>query len=197
MLKGDAMDKFIDKQFISRKKLYSIGLTPYKINKLVEEGKLKIINRNYFENPDYDEETNEFNVVSVYAPKGVVCLTSAAIYHGLSSSRPIRIDVALPRDTRFPKSSRWPEIKYYLFTDDRYTIGIDTVLDDNNHFKIYDKEKTVCDMLFYRNKLGFDSAIEVLKNYIYRNDRDINKLVEYAEKLHCAKLLREYLEIMI
>ena len=62
---------------------------------------------------------------------------------------------------------------------------------------IYDVEKTVCDMIFYRNKLGFESAIEVLKNYVKRPDRNINKLMEYAKKLRCAKLLREYLEVMV
>ena len=62
---------------------------------------------------------------------------------------------------------------------------------------IYDVEKTVCDMIFYRNKLGFEPAIEVLKNYVKRSDRNINKLMEYAKKLRCAKLLREYLEVMV
>jgi hypothetical protein len=62
---------------------------------------------------------------------------------------------------------------------------------------IYDVEKTVCDMIFYRNKLGFEPAIEVLKNYVKRPDRNINKLMEYAKKLRCAKLLREYLEVMV
>ena len=186
-----------DKQFVSRKQLYAVGLSPYKINKLVAEGKLSPINRNYFENSGYNGETNEFAIVSAYAPKGVVCLTSAAIYHGLSTSRPVQIDVAIPRGTRIPSSPEWPEMKYYLFTDERYSIGIETISDGTSHFMVYDVEKTVCDMIFYRNKLGFESAIEVLKNYIRRPDRNINKLMEYAEKLRCANILREYLEVMI
>lgn len=192
-----SMHEIMNMQFVARKDLYDLGLTPYKINKLVAEGKLKVINRNYFENLEYNGEVNAFSAVSAFAPKGVVCLISAAIYHELSSARPLQIDVALPRKTRIPKSSEQADIKYYLFTDERYSIGIETVVDDNNQFKIYDKEKTVCDILFYRNKLGFEPAIEVLRNYINSSDRDINKLMEYAEKLRCAKLLREYLEVMI
>lgn len=191
------MKKYSDEQFVSRRTLYDSGLSPYKINKLVEEGKLNPINRNYFENSGYDGDINEFSIVSVYAPKGVVCLTSAAVYHGLSSSRPLLIDVALPRRSRIPKSPQWPEMKFYLFTDERYSTGIETIAEGNNEFMIYDVEKTVCDMIFYRNKLGFESAIEVLKNYVKRPDRNINKLMEYAKKLRCAKLLREYLEVMV
>ena len=191
------MSMYINMQYISRKDLYDAGLTPYKINKLVSEDKLKVINRNHFENLEYHGEINDFFAISAYAPKGVICLTSAAIYHGLSTARPLQIDVALPRKTRIPKSYEEIEIKYYLFTDERYDVGIETINEDNNQFKIYNKEKTVCDMLFYRNKLGFEPAIEVLKNYINSSDRDINKLMEYANKLRCGKLLREYLEVML
>ena len=191
------MTDYSNKQFVSRTELYDSGLSPYKIKKLVAEGKLISVNRNYFENPEYEGDNNEFSVVSVFAPKGVVCLTSAAVYHGLSSARPLQIDVALPRGARVPKSPEWPEIKFYLFSDERYTTGIEKVTEGSNQLKIYDVEKTVCDMIFYRNKLGFEPAIEVLKNYVKRPDRNINKLMEYAEKLHCSKLLREYLEVLI
>ena len=191
------MSMYINMQYISRKDLYDAGLTPYKINKLVAEDKLKVVNRNHFENLEYHGEINDFFAISAYAPKGVICLTSAAIYHGLSTARPLQIDVALPRKTRIPKSYEEIKIKYYLFTDERYDVGIETINEDNNQFKIYNKEKTVCDMLFYRNKLGFEPAIEVLKNYINSSDRDINKLMEYANKLRCGKLLREYLEVML
>lgn len=188
---------YTNQQFVSRKDLYDAGMSSYKINKLVSEGKLKPINRYYFENLKYDGDINEFSVIRAYASKGIICLTSAAVYHNLSSSRPLQIDVALPRRSRIPNSPEWPEIKYYLFTDERYSLGIETITEDTNQFKIYDVEKTVCDMLFYRNKLGFEPAVEVLKNYINRSDRNINKLMEYAGKIHCAKLLKDYLEVMI
>ena len=186
-----------DKRFISRDELYSAGLTAYKINLLVKAGKLVPINRNYFENTEFTGELNEFSCVSAYAPRGVICLTSAAVYHNLTTSRPLQIDVALPRKSRLPKSPDWPELKYYLFTDERYSTGVQTIKEGNDQFCIYDIEKTVCDMIFYRNKLGFSPAIEVLKNYVNGPDRNLNKLMDYAGRLHCAKLLREYLEVMI
>ncbi len=191
------MTDYNDKQFISRNNLYDAGLSPYKIKRLVADGKLIPVNRNYFENPCYSGDINEFSSVSAYAPKGVVCLTSAAIHHGLSSARPLQIDVALPRRTRIPKSPEWPEMKFYLFTDERYSTGIEQIKEGNGLIMIYDREKTVCDMIFYRNKLGFEPSIEVLKNYINNPSRNINKLMSYAEKLRCAKLLREYLEVMV
>ena len=90
-----------------------------------------------------------------------------------------------------------PVMQYYLFSGERYSTGIETIEDEHNFFRIYDPEKTVCDILFYRNKLGFETAMEVLKTYLQREDRDLNRLMKYAEKLRCGKLLREYLEVIV
>lgn len=191
------MIKYKEKQYISRDVLYDEGFSPYLIRKLVDSGELIPVNRRFFKNPDYEGTQSDFSSVSIYAEKGVVCLISAAVYHGLSNERPNRVDVALPRGTRIPEGPEWPVMQFYLFSGDRYSTGIEEVTEENRRFFIYDKEKTVCDALFYRNKLGFEPAAEILKNYMNRNDRDINKLMKYAEKLRSGNLLRSYLEVMV
>ena len=191
------MTNYDFKQYISRDELHDSGYSPYRISKLVDEGKLIAINKNHFENPEYKGEINDHYCVNAYAPKGVICLISAAVYHGLTTARELQIDVALPRRSRIPASPEWPSMKFYLFSEERYETGITTVTEGENSFMIYDREKTVCDLLFYRNKLGFEPFSEVLKNYLSSNDRDLNKLMNYAEKLRCAKLLKQYLEVMV
>lgn len=191
------MIEYSDQQYISRDDLYDKGFSQYKIKKLVDDGKLVVINRRFFENPDYDGDINEFYSVNAYAPKGVICLISAAVYHNLTTSRPLRIDVALPRRSRIPDSPDWPRMQYYLFSGERYSTGIETVAEGENKYSIYDREKTVCDILFYRNKLGFEPAADVLRNYLEKQDRDINRLMKYAECLRCGNLLRGYMEVLI
>ncbi len=191
------MEAYDGRQFITREELYNSGLSAYKIRNLVAHGQLLQIHPDYFENPQYSEDINDFHYVRIFAPKGVICLISAAIFHGLTTSRALQIDVALPRNSRIPKSPEWPAMQYYLFSGDRYHTGIDTIGDENNYFRIYNAEKTVCDILFYRNKLGFETAMEILKKYLKKRGRDINLLMSYAEKLRCGRLLREYLEVML
>jgi predicted transcriptional regulator of viral defense system len=196
--KGDGrMEEYKDKKYISREFLYAKGYSQYKVNRLTEDGDVLKINRRYFENPDYTGDADDNCAVNAYAPEGVICLVSAAIYHELTTSRPLQIDVALPRRSRVPESPVSPRMRFYLFSEDRYFAGIDTIDEDGNSFMIYDREKTVCDVLFYRNKLGFETAIEILKNYLERPDRDLNRLMSYAKMLRSEKLLREYLEVMI
>ncbi|MBO7698767.1 MAG: hypothetical protein J6S38_07040 [Erysipelotrichaceae bacterium] len=191
------MKKYEMKQYISRDELHDSGYSTYRINRLVQQGELIAINKNHFENPQYKGEINDHYSVNAIAPKGVICLLSAAIYHGLSTSRELQIDVAIPRRSRIPDSPDSTVIQFYLFSEERYKTGIVTVTEGENSFMIYNKEKTLCDLLFYRNKLGFEPFAEAMKNYLSSKDRDLNKLMSYAEKLRCGKLMKQYLEIMV
>ena len=64
-------------------------------------------------------------------------------------------------------------------------------------FRIYDKEKTVCDVIYHRNKMGFEPAMEVLKRYVQQPDRDINRLIAYAKRLQVEATIKQYLEALL
>ena len=63
--------------------------------------------------------------------------------------------------------------------------------------KIYDIEKTVIDIIFYREKIGIEEMKEVLTNYLQRSDRDLNKLIRYSRPKKKEKILRRYFEVLI
>lgn len=187
----------VEKQFISSKELHEAGYSNYKIRQMVQAGKLTAVNRKWYENIHYSGEINDFYAVAVYAERGVVCLISAAVYYGLSSERPNRIDVAIPRNVRVPMSPDWPAMKFYRMAEPRYSMGIMEMKEDENCFRIYDKEKTVCDVIYHRNKMGFEPAIEVLKRYVQQPDRNINRLITYAKRLQVETTIKQYLEALL
>lgn len=76
-------------------------------------------------------------------------------------------------------------------------MGVTTGSDQGGEFKIYDIEKTVIDILYYRNKVGIEETKEVLTNYLSREDRNLIRLHEYAEELGCRKILGTYLEVLV
>ena len=184
-------------QFISVQELKEDGYSHYKINKLVAAGELAGVNKRYYENLTFRGEPNDFYATTAYSEKSVVCLLSAAVYYGLSSERLSRIDVALPRRTRIPTAPEWPAMKFYLFSQPRYELGLKTVNEDGNIYQIYDMEKTVCDIIFYRNKLGFEAAVEVIRNYMQHKDRNLNRLMAYADKLREKTVMRQFVEVLI
>ncbi len=61
---------------------------------------------------------------------------------------------------------------------------------------IYDMEKTVVDIISYREKIGIEETKEVLINYLSKKDRNINKLMVYAKILGQEQILKTYLEVL-
>jgi hypothetical protein len=58
-------------------------------------------------------------------------------------------------------------------------------------------EKSVCDALRYRNKIGIDVSAEILRNYLSRKERNITRLTSYAKSMRIAGVLNNYLEIQL
>ena len=132
-----------------------------------------------------------------FVPCGVICLLSAAVYYNLSTYRLDVIDVAIPRKSKVSTLPDWPELNVCYFTEDRFNIGIETVKVGNEQFRIYDIEKTVVDIVFYRERLGIEETKEVLITYLHRNDRNLNRLIRYAEILRCGDVTKTYFEVLI
>ena len=173
------------------------GLSYYKINQLVKQGILIKLNKNYYENTNFDGEESDFYYAYAYVPNGVICLLSAAVHYNLSTHRPDAIDIAIPRKARVSTLPEWPELKIYYFTDERFSVGAEIIEVGKNKFRIYDIEKTVVDIVFYREKMGVEETKEVLSNYLHRKDRNLNKLIRYAEMLKCEDTINKYLEVLV
>lgn len=63
--------------------------------------------------------------------------------------------------------------------------------------KIYGIDKTVVDIVYYREKIGIEETKEILLNYLNHKDRNLNLLYEYSEKLKCEKILKTYMEMLL
>ena len=74
---------------------------------------------------------------------------------------------------------------------------VDQIKTKYGNIKIYSREKTVCDMFRYRNKLGDDIAIEGLKSYLEYKHADLNKLKEYAEICQVKLVMTPYIKAMV
>ena len=185
------------RKFIKIAELKDMGYSYYKIGKLEENRIIKRINRNTCENLSYNGEENDFFSAEAYVPDGVICLMSAARYYSLTEFLPDAVDVAIARKKKVSTLPNWPEIRIYYFDPGRMELGVQKIRDGENAFSIFDIEKTVVDVIYYRNKVGIEKTSEILKKYLERKDRQIDRLYEYAKKLRCEKITRTYLEVLI
>lgn len=186
-----------DQMIYSIEDLKKTGFTHYKINQMVDDGSLIKLNKKYYENTGYEGEESDFYYIAAYAPKGIICLSSAAAYYNLTTYRPDSVDVAIQRKAKISTMPDWPQISVFYFPKERFETGLSVVREGKNQFRIYDIEKTVVDIVSYREKIGIEETKEVLVTYLSRKDRNINRLLRYAELLKCSDIMKTYLEVLV
>lgn len=134
--------------------------------------------------------------VETLIPGGVLCLYSAWAFHELTTQIPQAYNIAVERTRRIILPD-FPPIELSFMSQNAYELGIKEFEIDGFKVKIYDLEKSVCDAIKYRNKIGLDVSSEIFKNYLSRKDRDITLLYEYATQLRVGKKIDELIKFML
>lgn len=132
--------------------------------------------------------------VEKIVPNGVICLYNAWAYHKLSTTIPPSVCIAIEtkRKVRLPDDT---SVQLYYWKKEYLHFGIEEQEYSGYKVRITDLERSVCDAIKYRNKIGLDLCGEVVRSYLKRTDRSLSKLYVYAKRLRVANLLNNYLEI--
>lgn len=134
--------------------------------------------------------------VETLVPGGVLCLYSAWSFHELTTQIPQAYNIAVERSRRITLPD-FPPIELSFMSQKAYELGVKEFVVDGFNVKIYDLEKSVCDAIKYRNKIGLDVSSEIFKSYLSRKDRDITLLYEYASQLRVEKKIDELIKFML
>lgn len=134
--------------------------------------------------------------VDMVVPGGVLCLFSAWNIHGLTTSLPQAYHIAVKRGRKITLPE-YPTIELHHQTERLFDIGVEKMVVSGYHIHIYNKERCVCDAVKFRNKVGMDVCAEVVNNYLALPNRNLSKLMEYADKLRVRKILEQYIAIKL
>lgn len=185
--------------FARTKELKQAAVHTRDISRLVQEGVLEKIKPGLYRMADLPQTNGvpvSFIDVCQAVPTGVICLLSALDYYDLTTFNPSEVYVALRHSAKLPKIE-YPPIRKYFFRDRFYFPGIEEIETAHGMVRIYNQEKSICDMFRYRNRLGEDIALESLKNYLRRKEADINRLMEYAGQCQVQAVMEPYVKAMI
>lgn len=129
-------------------------------------------------------------------PNGVLCLYSAWYVYQLTTQIPVEHYVAVEKSRKIVLPD-YPPIKICFWSEKAYEMGVIVKEIEGHKCKIYDVEKSVCDAIRMRNKIGMDVCSEIVRNYMKREDRDLNKLSEYAKTLRVGTTLHNIIQFVI
>lgn len=129
-------------------------------------------------------------------PDGVVCLYNAWSYYNLTTSIPPAFCVAIEakRKVALPANT---SIQLYYWKKEFLEFGITNREVSGYKIRMTDIERSVCDAIRYRNKIGMDICAEIIRTYLKRSDRNLSRLSDYAKRLRVSKTLSNIIEIAL
>ena len=183
--------------YAKTKDIMDAGIYNVYINKLVVDGSIEKIKRGLYRWIGMNESSYQGMVdVSKAIPGGVICLLSALSFYNLTTIKPMEVSIAVSKHRKVVKPD-YPPTKIYYFMNDLFKAGVGEQKIGNITVLMYDKEKTICDCIKYKNQLGMDIIKEVLNEYLRNTNRNLELLMTYAELGKVKPLLKNYLEVLI
>jgi predicted transcriptional regulator of viral defense system len=184
--------------YASTTSLLRAGADSRLLQKMVLDSQIVKIKRGLYKSLSYVPGSAEDMIdLAAAMPNGVFCLFTALAYHDLTTYNPPEFNIAIDRDAYKPVLPEYPPVKVFYFSKERYRTGMITVEIEGYPVKIFDPEKTICDCIRYRNKIGLDMMQEALRAYMSRKNRNIQKLWQYSELLKIKSVIKPYLEALV
>lgn len=131
-------------------------------------------------------------------PQGIFSHSEAFYYYGLSDREPKIPTLTTYSGFNSHRLTKDGKCKVFTVKKELLELGKTTIIDFfGNEVPMYDLERTICDLFRSRNKIEINEFNVVLKSYIQRKDKDLNKLMYYAECFSVANIAKTYLRILL
>ena len=164
---------------------------------LIEQGCIEKVRTGYYQWVDHDDFSEAGTVIRLF-PDAILCMDTALRYYGYSDRTPIEWHLAVSKDSgksRFKISN--PKVKPYYMEPAILELGLTKGDIDGHKVHIYDKDRMICDCLRYRNKMDKEIFNKAIQRYIADPEKNITKLLEYAEPLRMVKVVNDLIGIWL
>jgi|WetSurMetagenome_2_1015567.scaffolds.fasta_scaffold240480_2 predicted transcriptional regulator of viral defense system len=167
----------------------------YHLRKLIKNGIVSRVKRGLFRLNDSPRVFQETEVTRMI-PNGIFCTYTAWSFYQLTTHVSAEYHIAIPRNIKIVLPG-YPPVKLYYYGIETFDIGKTSAEINGSLVNVYDLERSVCDAVKFRNKIGTDMLSEILHNYIRRKDKNLDKLLKYATGLRISNTLNQFLQIML
>ena len=165
-----------------------------RIHRAAKRGELTRLRSGVYASPDALLDT--MLDIERIVPGGVVCLYNAWSHYQLTTTIPPAFCVAVERKRKVVIPPTLP-ITLYYWKEKNLSLGVIEDVLSGHTVRITNIERSVCDAVKYRNKIGLDVCAEIVRTYLRKEGRDLSLLTEYAKRLRVWSTLKNYLEIAI
>lgn len=185
-----------DYDYLTPKIAEKSGISKYKFYKYVRENGLEKVSHGLYLSGD--EWVDGLYVLHQRCSKAVFSHDEAFYYHDLTDREPLIHTLTIYSGYNAHRITADGGCKVYTVKKELLDIG-KIIIQDNcgNNIPMYDLERTVCDLIRSRNSIEVQEFNSVLKAYVARKDKNLNRLMEYAKLFRVENVIRRYMGILL
>ena len=164
------------------------------LTKLIKENKIERVSRGVYIKKNV--LVDEFVVLQSKSKYVIYSNTTALYLHGLSNRIPIRYDITIKSGY---KGSLQKEDNVNLFYTKKELLDLGVInykLNSGNIIKVYDLDKTICDIIKNKKKIDAEIFNKAIREYFYSQKKNTLKLYEYAKKMNIYNKVRDTFEVL-
>ena len=176
--------------------LIAHGVTASTLSRLERDGTVTRLARGLYQLADASLDVNHtLAQASKLVPKGVICLTSALAFHGLTDHIPPKVWIAIgPKEWR--PSFTYPPARFARFSGSRLALGIGQHLIDGVSVPVFGVAKTIADLFRYRQTVGVNIALEGLREALRQNKATPSEIANQAIDAKVWRIMEPYLSAL-
>ena len=181
-------------RIITSSQVTEAGLHRGLIQELVNSGELVCFGRGVYLSKDAWED--DFYLLQCKYARGVFSHETALYLLGYSDRTPARYTMTFPKGYN-AASLKNENIIIKRVIPENYSFGIIEIESPSgNPIRVYDLERTLCDII---RGSGSDLQIvnDAMKRYAASSNKNIHKLMQYAEKLRVTSKVLRYMEVLL
>ena len=191
-------DIFKDYDYVmTTAQLSSVKLYYRDIQRMLNEGLIEKIKRGYYHwIESYGKD--EIVIINRLFPDGVLCMDTALFYYKYSDRTPAEWHITIDKNTSRQRTQvEYPLIKAYRVESELLPFGETNGEIDSQKVRIYDRDRTICDVLRNMNKMDKEIFSKAIQGYVKDPKKNIPNLKQYAKALRVQKRVKNIIEVWL
>lgn len=139
---------------------------------------------------------DEMYLLQAQIPKDIYSHETALYLHDLAEMEPTPLTVTVSSQYNSPALAE-KGVRIVYVKKEWHALGVCSVLSPGGHLlNVYDIERTICDVIRKRREIDASVFNYALVGYMKRKDKNLNRLMEYAETMRLEKKIRETMGVL-
>lgn len=180
--------------YLTTKDVNDKGIPSIYLTRLVKENKIERASRGVYIKKD--TLLDDFVVLQSKSKYAIYSNATALYFYGFSNRIPIKYDITVKSGY---KGSLQKEENVNLFYTKKELLGIGVInykLDSGNIIRVYDLDKTICDIIKNKKKIDAEIFNKAIREYFYSKKKNTLKLYEYAKMMGIYDKVRDTFEVL-